>query len=102
MSTADEKRAEELAELARQFFLWIRDNELPGLTGFKGRPPSDFIMNAGIYRKVEGSIWSGGGTVIKYWEDPDEQRRLKSVNLGVRHVLLFANLDLFESEGDAI
>jgi hypothetical protein len=97
MATSDETRGEELAELARQFFLWLRDNELPGVTGFKGMTPQEFRMNAGIYRKLELPL---GGKVVQFWGDEKEEGRLTSLSLGVRHVLLYANHDLYMGGGD--
>ena len=45
MAPADDKRGLELAELARQFLLWIRDNELPRLPGLRGAEPGHFEIH---------------------------------------------------------
>src|SRR5688572_736981 len=92
--TADDKRGRELAELARQFLLWIRDNELPGVPGLRGAQPDFFQIHAGIYRKLKRSrsqpfnnklipnAWSG---------EPAEQKRFQEPRLGITHVLLINN-----------
>ena len=99
MTTADDPRAVELAELARHVYVWLRDNDLPGLPGLKGRPPSDFHMHAGIYRKVErGSL---PGTTVRFWDDPEEERRLRAHGLGVSHVLLSADPEFEVASGSA-
>jgi hypothetical protein len=85
----DEARAKLLAEFARQLLLWLRDNELPGATGVKGRPPQDFRIFAGVYRKLlTAEAIIRGGKVIQFWDRPGEVDRLRRLGLGATHVLL--------------
>jgi hypothetical protein len=91
MAAADDARAEELAELARQLLRWLRDHDLPGLPGTKGLAPADFSMMAGVYRELAPEAKLLGGPLIQFWDDPEEQRRLRAVKLGARHVLLIAD-----------
>lgn len=89
----DAKRGHELAELARQFILWLRKNELPQLPGLRSSPLDHFKLYAGVYRKAS---WIRGlpterklppglamGSVA-------EQRRFAGLRLGGTHVLLVA------------
>jgi len=87
VTRADDKRAAELAELARQFFLWLREHDLPGWSGSKGLAPSTFSMSAGAYRRLLL------GSVVDFWTDPAEQRRLRAVGVGAKHVLLITSHD---------
>jgi hypothetical protein len=87
VTAADDKRAAALAELARQFFLWLREHELPGWSGSKGLEPADFVMFAGAYRRLVF------GSVVDFYSDPAEQRRVRSVGVGATHVLLVGSPD---------
>lgn len=97
MASADDKRAAELAELARQWFLWVRERELPGLPGSKGLTPADVRMFAGAYRAISRK----GALVdpIDFWGDPDEQRRLRSVGAKAKHVLLVCDPEVQTWDG---
>lgn len=90
MSKADEKRGEALAELARQFLLWLETNELPGVPGLKDAQLYDFELYAGIYRRVEPL--RGKRLLPQIWSDqPEERNRLFGLGLGISHVLLVDN-----------
>src|SRR5205823_7718989 len=94
MASADEKRGRDLAELARQFLLWLRDNELPGVEGFRYATIDEFNLCAGTYHRIEASssraldnrilpnLWVG---------EPKELKRLQSLRLGISFVLLVNN-----------
>lgn len=104
MASADEKRAAELAELARQWFLWLREHELPGVPGSKGLTPSDVRMFAGAYRAVPNAgTWIGGrGSLVglvDFWGDAEEQRRLRAVGAGAKHVLLICDPEVQTWDG---
>lgn len=87
MATEDDRRGWALAELAREFMLWLAHNELPGVPGLKGTPFSHFEFYAGIYRKFEH------GPQLPMWnEEPEELLRLQELKLGVSYVLLVNNL----------
>ncbi len=83
MAAVDDKRGREFAELARQFLLWLRTNELPGVPGLRGTPISHFQLYAGIYRrtykKLTAPMWVG---------EPEEERRIQGLRLHATHVLL--------------
>jgi hypothetical protein len=81
-------RAGLLAERARLLLLSIRDDELPGTVGVKGRPPGDFKIFAGIYRKVDAEMLRFGGRIVQFWNRPEEIKRLQSLRLGATHVLM--------------
>jgi hypothetical protein len=90
----DAKRGRELAELARQFFVWLRQNELPGLPGLKGVPFDHFQAYAGIYRKLKASqqrLLDNRVLPNLWFGEPAEQRRLQSLKLGVSYFLLVNN-----------
>lgn len=87
MTPADDQRARELGELARTLFLWLREHELPGWSSSKGLTPAAFVMFAGAYRRLPF------GSLVDFWTDPDERRRLEAVGVGARHVLLVGNGD---------
>lgn len=92
MSWEDEKRAEELAELARHFFLWLRENELPQLPGLKGRGPHQFHLHAGVYRATTGR--APLPDPVQWWHYPDEARWLRGYGHGVSHVLMASDPDI--------
>lgn len=91
MAQADEDRGRELAELARQFLLWLKTNELPGVPNLRGTPPSHFELHAGIYRKA---AWLTGAPLEKklpprIWATSvAEQERFAQLRLGATHVLM--------------
>ncbi|MGW2937489.1 hypothetical protein ACWDA7_38010 [Streptomyces sp. NPDC001156] len=94
MSSKDDKRGKDLAELARLLLLWLQDNELPGTQGLRGTPPGDFELYAGTYHELQRNqkrvldnrilphLWDG---------EPDEFRRFQQLRLGVSHLLLVDN-----------
>ncbi|HET6346580.1 MAG TPA: hypothetical protein VFH51_16730, partial [Myxococcota bacterium] len=88
MTTKDEKLGEELAELARQFLLWLENNELPGVPGLKGARHDFFKLYAGTYHKldrVSGNLFDQR-LLPNLWTDrPDELRRMQSLRLGISH-----------------
>ncbi len=104
--TADAKRGEELAELAREFLLWLQTNQLPDLPGLGGKdglvwlPDSNgkvlganaFAMSAGIYRKAVDLPWPSRKLSPLLWADePKELSRLHDLNRGVQYVLLVSD-----------
>lgn len=89
--SADTKRGQELAELAREFLLWLRDNEVPGIPGLRGLDADAFAMYAGIYRKAVDMSRYGNVTPLLWADEPRELSRLQDLNLGVTHVLLVSD-----------
>lgn len=94
MANADDTRGHKLAELARQFLLWLQDNELPQIAGLRGAPLNLFELYAGVYRKAE---WIRGGPFdVKLPPGlalgaEAEQRRFAGLRLGGTHVLLLTH-----------
>jgi len=86
----DEECGRRLAELARQFLLWLRDNELPGIRGLRDTEIGQFELYAGTYhaKRSSGLVYD----LPNLWlSDPAEVRRLRSLRLGVSHLLLLTN-----------
>ncbi|HZN17943.1 MAG TPA: hypothetical protein VFB84_07100 [Micromonosporaceae bacterium] len=89
MTTKDEKLGEELAELARQLLLWLQDNDLPAVPGLRMAMHDDFRLYAGTYHRLDRF---GGKLLPNLWANqPDEQRRMQALRLGISHVLLVGN-----------
>ncbi len=91
MATKDERLGGELAELARQFLLWLGNHELPGVPGLRGSTPDHFRLYAGTYHRVDRCGFDDRvlSYIWRHW--PDEVRRLAGLRLGVGHVLLIEN-----------
>ncbi len=92
MATSDRERADQLCELARQFFLWLKTNPPGGLSGLKGLGFDAFRLFVGSYRKLE-PILKGVPNYLydELWDAPEERRRLKAVVGGAEYVLLITN-----------
>lgn len=93
MAQADDDRGRELAELARQFLIWLKDNELPGVPNLRGTPASHFELYAGVYRKaawLTGSPFERKMPPRLWATDAAEQRRFEELRLGATHVLMLA------------
>jgi hypothetical protein len=94
VASEDDKRGKDLAELARLLFLWLQDNELPGIQGLKGSEPSDFELYAGTYHELPFNF---RGTLDKrvlpfLWRtESAELERFGELKLGVSHVVLVDN-----------
>lgn len=91
MAQADLDHGRELAELARQFLIWLRDNQLPGVPNLRGTPASHFELYAGIYRKaawLTGSPFERKMPPRLWATDAAEQRRFEALRLGATHVLM--------------
>lgn len=94
MAPTDEKRGQELAELARLLLLWLEDNELPGIQGLKGTQPTDFELYAGTYHglKRDGKRFFDNKILPNLWTtEPAELKRFQELRLGVSYLLLVDN-----------
>lgn len=90
MALVDDARAKQLAELARHLFLWLDQNPLPELDTVT-IDPARSRMHAGIYRKLIRAPGLGRGTIVRFWDDPDDERWLRTHRRGVDHVLLVSD-----------
>ncbi len=90
MALLDDARAAQLAELARQLFLWLDQNPLPELDTV-AIDPARSRMHAGIYRKLVRAPGLGRGTIVRFWDDPDDERWLRTHRCGVDYVLLVSD-----------
>jgi hypothetical protein len=86
VSSEDEKRGKDLAELARLLLLWLQDNELPGIQGLRDTPPGDFELYAGTYHKLPRKLLP-----ILWTAEPAELKRFQELRRGITHVVLVDN-----------
>jgi hypothetical protein len=94
VADADDKLGRELAEVAREFLLWLKTNELPKIPGLKGTPPSHFELYAGVYRRA---AWLRGLPFERKLPpglgmgSPDDQKRFAGLGIGATHLLLVSH-----------
>lgn len=94
MADADDKLGREMAEVAREFLLWLKTNDLPKIAGLRGTPPSHFELYAGVYRRA---AWMRGSPFERKLPpglgmgSPDDQTRFAGLMLGATHLLLVSH-----------
>ena len=92
MANDDVRRGRALAEMARHLFLWLGENELPGITGFKGVDPKRLSpLFAGIYRQLPPRFPQQDMAAMMKGQGTEDERRLSSLRLHPNYVLLISN-----------
>ncbi|GIH08303.1 hypothetical protein Rhe02_63700 [Rhizocola hellebori] len=93
-ATKDDKLGEELAELARQLLLWLKNHDLPGIPELAYVPIEDLNLYAGTYHRFDRRLYNRFDPRLlpKAWANhKDELSRLFGLGMLVKYVLLVEN-----------